>query len=504
MSDNHLPTNFQKYIHLSRYSRWIEKENRRETYEETVGRYFDYFENYFRENYNVEYPRKQIEDSVLSLELMPSMRALMTAGKALDRDPMALYNCFSEDTEVITFDGIKRMGDMIPSKEYKILAKDGQWRNATFNKFGIQKLNKVTFRPGTRTNVRFEIKVTPDHTWFTENRGVVTDLKVGDKIASNSTKEEFEFIPEAWIAGFGFGDGTICSGGQAKVRLCGKKNEEFLHIFEEYGHNSICYPPSCDGDAVVIFRLGHFQDWKKIPYNKVNDITWINSWLQGYFDADGHRNPKQPGISSQNHEAIEFVKKYGPMCGYIITGHNILKSLETNFGKRSDNLERLSVRNDTVFYVESIEYYGEEEVYCLTEPVTKSFTLSQGILTGNCSFVAVDRTTVFDEIMYILMLGCFSPETLVKTKTGEKRIDDITTEDEVLTFNFETKQYEFENPVAVSPSLTSSEENKIELEFEDGVTVQCTEDHEFYTKNRGWVKAKDLTEEDDIQNYNEI
>jgi ribonucleoside-triphosphate reductase len=91
-----LPSDYQKFIHTSRYARWIEKEKRRETWEETVKRYFDFFEVQLKEHNNyVVSPelRSELENAVLNLEIMPSMRALMTAGEALRRDNTAGYNC---------------------------------------------------------------------------------------------------------------------------------------------------------------------------------------------------------------------------------------------------------------------------------------------------------------------------------------------------------------------------------------------------------------------------
>jgi len=91
-----LPSDYQKFIHTSRYARWVEKEKRRETWGETVKRYFDFFENQLKENNNfIVTPelRSELETAVLNLEIMPSMRALMTAGEALRRDNTAGYNC---------------------------------------------------------------------------------------------------------------------------------------------------------------------------------------------------------------------------------------------------------------------------------------------------------------------------------------------------------------------------------------------------------------------------
>jgi ribonucleoside-diphosphate reductase alpha chain len=91
-----LPTHYQQFIHLSRYSRWLEKENRRETWEETVERYFSFFDEHLAENNNFKIPtdlRNELKAAVLNLEIMPSMRSLMTAGEALKRDNTAGYNC---------------------------------------------------------------------------------------------------------------------------------------------------------------------------------------------------------------------------------------------------------------------------------------------------------------------------------------------------------------------------------------------------------------------------
>ena len=96
MSNNYLPTEYQQFIHKSRYARWLWDENRRETWDETVSRYFNFFTEHLQENNNFkleEAVRRKLEDSVLSLRVMPSMRCLMTAGEALKRENVAGYNC---------------------------------------------------------------------------------------------------------------------------------------------------------------------------------------------------------------------------------------------------------------------------------------------------------------------------------------------------------------------------------------------------------------------------
>ena len=91
-----LPSLYQYFIYLSRYSRWLEEENRRETWEETIERYFVFFEQHLKENNKYKMDpviRKELKDAVLNLEIMPSMRSLMTAGEALIRSNIAGYNC---------------------------------------------------------------------------------------------------------------------------------------------------------------------------------------------------------------------------------------------------------------------------------------------------------------------------------------------------------------------------------------------------------------------------
>ena len=92
---NSLPTLYQQFIHLSRYSRFLWDQGRRETWEETIGRFFDFFEGHLKEqhNYDIKNVRKELEEAVLSQKVMPSMRCVMTAGEALKRENVAAYNC---------------------------------------------------------------------------------------------------------------------------------------------------------------------------------------------------------------------------------------------------------------------------------------------------------------------------------------------------------------------------------------------------------------------------
>lgn len=99
-------TPFQNYIFKSRYARWLPEKNCRENWDETVHRYVSFISKRLPKtgqlppdaakaypDYNRETTIQELETAILNLEVMPSMRAMMTAGKALEKDEVAAYNC---------------------------------------------------------------------------------------------------------------------------------------------------------------------------------------------------------------------------------------------------------------------------------------------------------------------------------------------------------------------------------------------------------------------------
>ena len=114
-----LPTPYQQFIHLSRYARWDDTVGRRETWDETVNRYFQFFIPYLNEHHNAGLGEdwitrggeigeiEQLRSGIVNLQVMPSMRCLMTAGPALSRDHLAGYNCaYRPVNDIRAFDEI--------------------------------------------------------------------------------------------------------------------------------------------------------------------------------------------------------------------------------------------------------------------------------------------------------------------------------------------------------------------------------------------------------------
>jgi ribonucleoside-diphosphate reductase alpha chain len=96
MTNKYQMTPYNTFIAKSRYSRFLDDKNRREHWGETVARYFDFMEKHLatKQNYTLTAElRKELQDAVTHLDVVPSMRAVMTAGTALDRQNVAAFNC---------------------------------------------------------------------------------------------------------------------------------------------------------------------------------------------------------------------------------------------------------------------------------------------------------------------------------------------------------------------------------------------------------------------------
>ena len=87
---------YEEFIATSRYARWIEEEGRRESWTETVDRYMSFFKKHLESEFGVDHKEeifKEVRKAIIDREVMPSMRALMSSGPALERSHMAAYNC---------------------------------------------------------------------------------------------------------------------------------------------------------------------------------------------------------------------------------------------------------------------------------------------------------------------------------------------------------------------------------------------------------------------------
>lgn len=541
--------NYQKYIHLSRYARWDNVNKRRETWEETVNRYFDFFEKRLKEKYKLNVSTRspssfakdfqEAKNAVLNLEVMPSMRCMMTAGKALERDEIAGYNCFSGDTKFITDKGTFALSDC-SGMNHKILIGDGTWQECEIKHFGKQETVEVNFNKTSFVN-RLKFRVTLDHDWIlSDGRKVKTkELTKKDRIPLViPERKKYNSIDYRLgiMHGFIYGDGTAVkkknnyqqnNGGNLNIvyaqkrvngyiiRIC-SDIEDTLKYFNEYPKS---YPKSTNGDPIVYMfdSFAKTHTLKELP-NSNETEDYLVGFFRGWFAADGSICNNQSSICVDPDEEI-WLKSNMERYGYYFGSGWIRKAgTKTNLGtlrkdkihlkvlsysltkddfilsRKKDKFKR-NTRNRTFTFRGIVEGSNKiEDVYCAVVPKHTQFVLAGGILTGNCSFLCVDNPRAFDTLLYILC--CFHPDTEIKILGGVKRIEDITLDDEVLSYNIEKDIYEYIKPsrVLITPS---EKKQKYELEFDDGTRIFCTEDHLFLT-GRGWIMAKDLNEEDEF------
>ena len=393
-------------VTFTKYSKFVPEIGRRETWEELVERNMAMHIN--------KYPKlkKEIQEVyknfVLTKKVLPSMRSLQFGGKPIQNSPNRIFNCFSGNTEILTSEGIKSFKNVVGAK-VNVLAGDGTWRPADVLSFGKQSVNAVTVKPPYRTNYRRTYEATADHRWILEDGTETTDLKVGDRVRTSFDKGEAE-LNQSWIDGFGhgvmFGDGSQqATFDRFMVRLCGDKSSALTNLKRHSGFRTVSYPASGNGDAFVTI-VDNPQNLKAIPFGK--DAEYISGFIEGWLFCDGHRKSNTDSwcLDTQDEEAAEWLMKSAAYAGYIVTGINVNNN-PTNYGERSAPLNRISLRRWCPYYiVEAIEEgIAEEEVYCVVEPVTKAFTLSGGVLTGNCAYMPVDHPDSFAEAMFLLLGG---------------------------------------------------------------------------------------------------
>src|SRR5208337_1635296 len=127
---------YQKFVHKSKYARWVEEKGRRENWEETVDRYLKFFSPRIPDSDRGAIT-KEIRGAIVNLDVMPSMRAMMTAGKALKKDNVGGYNCLRGTETFLTKDGVKTLLETVGTTQ-TVLSKDGTWVGAEIKSFGLQ------------------------------------------------------------------------------------------------------------------------------------------------------------------------------------------------------------------------------------------------------------------------------------------------------------------------------------------------------------------------------
>lgn len=354
---------------------------------------------------------QEMYDRMWSMKFLPPGRGLWAMGSPLTEGRglfAALNNCFSGNTLFMTDKGLVSFEDSV-GQTVNVLNAAGEWSPAAVHSFGAQPTQTVSFRlQGLRSNLRREVIVTPNHRWLLSSGKVTTALAVGDVIPCNDPNYS-DGDTSAYVHGLVFGDGTQHTyyPDRFMLRLCGAK-ATVKHLELLRGHPDIVSETVVGGDPFFTLRTPTNLKALPVGYN----ADQVSSFIHGWAATDGWTKPSGSiCIDTQDASAAEWLKANAPYAGFIATGHGV-DSSTTNFGERSAPLQRISLSQDPSlrYVVESITPGTTAEVYCVTEPVTQTFTLAGGILTGNCAFVSTenlvrDRAEPFTFLMDASMLG---------------------------------------------------------------------------------------------------
>lgn len=409
-----------EYVFLSKYSQT--HDGKKETWQEAVNRVMDM---HLKRYSGMVKPEDEAEFSKMfahayslysEQRVLGAQRALQYGGELMLEKHARFYNCLSGETSFITNQGVFKLNDFKDGDEVTVLTHKGRWRKAIVRNYGKDWLNKIVFYKGSNRSV---VYATSDHRWLNKEGKFVNKLKVGDKLFKTPNVFSFSFETASfeeklyWCYGFVYGDGVV-SNNHSHVRLCDQKRR-FKERFEECGFKTSTNL-SLDGDFFAY--TGTYL--KTLPLLEKDGVNLVRAFVSGYLSADGHldRNkyenfPEEVmyhGIQTSSVESSNFIEKVFPCTGAFILNISDKCGEITNYKTREFckdyTLSMKTGKTSKMFKVSEIEEKSiYDDVWCLEVEEDKSFILSNGIVTGNCSSTYVDRVRVFEEIMYLLLCG---------------------------------------------------------------------------------------------------
>lgn len=318
-----------------------------------------------------------------------------------------LHNCFHSKTKFYTSNGVKSFSDFNDGDKIRILDKNGNFKTATVKCYGKQKMNEVVFTTAKRTK---KIICTSNHRWLLKDGSVTTKLEVGDTLYGIVEKEKSnpKTIREAEMFSLGFliGDGCDHNGKNyeySQIRLCGHKTE-YASIIKMAGYHISNVNNSTD---LIATKRGtekqNFLNSYAWRYFSEDDKKWL---FIGLYSADGAVNCNK--LCTTDDRIIDIIQETSFAAGYYITSKTI-ETRDTKYKKGSTITAFRFTKNqpnNLCWKVESITPYHsgtEYDAWCIEEPITHSFILDGGMITGNCDLVNLEdmlqNGTVISEVL---------------------------------------------------------------------------------------------------------
>lgn len=302
-----------------------------------------------------------------------------------------MYNCFSGDTKFVSNLGVLRFNECGNGQKVKVLDKDGNWQSATVKKYGKNQLQTITISSGRTIKT---IRATKNHRWLLKDGSITTNLQIGDKLHLLQETKVDNINNDMYCFGFVLGDGCDYKNGNSqglKVRLCGDKARE-LNNFINAGYTVSSYKQDGSDDvfltkATNLSKQG-FIEAKAWRYLSHEDKV---SLFLGYYSADGFKD--RNGIATSSRDFALMIREISALAGYHITS----EKFEIRTTKYKDNASLYTFRfilsqpSNRNWIVKSINTDDKHlyDTWCVEEPITKTFTLDGGVVTGNCCLVNI-------------------------------------------------------------------------------------------------------------------
>ena len=433
MTSNHLPTDYQSFIHKSRYARWLPEKNRRETWVETVTRYFDFFDEHVKTmtDYSVTADeRKELEDAVLNLDIMPSMRCLMTAGEALKRENVAGYNC-----SYVAVDSPRSFDEIL----YILM-------NGTGVGFSVESkfVDQLPIVSDSFHDTDTTIQVADSKLgWAKALKELIHLLYAGQVPKWDVTKVRPAGAPLKTFGGRASGPGPLVDLFNFCVMTFKKAAGRRLSTLE-------CHDIVCKIAEIVV--VGGVRRSALISLSDLSDDR-----MRLAKSGDWWKENVQRALANNS-----FVAKEKPDVGIFM--REWLSLYESRSGERGIFSRQASKKQAEKFGRRDADHDFGTNPCCLVGS-TQLQTLEHGVMTI---------------------------KDIVELHTKGSRVH-------VMTFDIHQDETEWLPVLAAQKTRPNAEVIELDIESMQGTkTIRCTPDHPIYTKNRGYVRADELTEHDEL------
>lgn len=308
-------------------------------------------------------------------------------------------NCFKRDTKFVTSEGIRSFNDFEDGDVVEVKDKDGLWRKAVVHFYGKDDMNKVILAANS-LNSEKEIVCTANHRWILKDGSVTTNLQVGDQLYLTNDLLAVSFVPKTeddyryFAFGFILGDGCdITNRSGVRVRLCAHKNK-YVDIFKKAHYKIRAINNSNDIMAINKREFSKQTFLSSCAWKILNKDQKI-ALIHGYLAADANiRDMMNPNITvcTTDERIRDMLLELAPVAGYHILWSNAeIRSTNYKENVLFYNFKFLVRQaNNYNWKVKSITKYRDLECWCIEEPVTHSFMLDGGIVTGNCCLVNLE------------------------------------------------------------------------------------------------------------------